>query len=95
MLHLSALDGCSAVPVILDMPPDQRECTHIAYVPLEPALRDSRNLLKVAESVLVLAPERRLGLDQDGGGTPPVRIAEGWMSFFHGVDGRFDETVTA
>jgi predicted GH43/DUF377 family glycosyl hydrolase len=90
MLHLSALDGCSAVPVILDMPPDQRESTHIAYVALEPALRDSRNLLKVSESVLVLAPEAAWGSIKTGGGTPPVRVAEGWMSLFHGVDGRFD-----
>jgi len=90
MLHLSALDGCAAVDVILDLPPDQRECTRIAYVPLEPALRDPRNLLKVSESVLVLAPEPGWGSIKTGGGTPPVRVAEGWMSFFHGVDARFN-----
>jgi len=91
MLHLSALDGCSAVPVILDMPPDKRECTRIAYVPLEAALRDPRNLLKVGESALVLAPEAAWGSIKTGAGTPPVRVAEGWFSLFHGVDGRFAE----
>jgi len=80
------------VPVILDMPPEKRESTRIAYVSLEAALRDVRNLLKVSESVLVLAPEASWGSIKTGGGTPPVRVAEGWMSLFHGVDGRYDET---
>ena len=92
MLHISALDGCAAVTFILDMPPEQRECTRIAYVPLEPALRDKRNLLTVAESALVLEPTGAWGTVKTGGGTPPVRIDEGWLSFFHGVDGRLDET---
>ena len=91
MLHISAIDGFAAVTFILDLPPEQRECTRIAYVPLEPVLRDKRNLLSVAESVLVLAPGEAWGKVKNGGGTPPVRIAEGWLSIFHGVDGRFDE----
>jgi predicted GH43/DUF377 family glycosyl hydrolase len=91
MLHVSAIDGFAAVTFILDLPPEQRECTRIAYVPLEPVLRDKRNLLVVAESALVLAPGDTWGTVKNGGGTPPVRIAEGWLSIFHGVDGRFDE----
>jgi predicted GH43/DUF377 family glycosyl hydrolase len=92
MLHLSALDGCSAVPVILDMPPERRESTRVAYVALEPALRDTHNLLKVTESALVLPPDAAWGSIKTGAGTPPVRVAEGWMSLFHGVDARFDES---
>ena len=90
MLHISSLDGCAAVPIILDLPPRDRESTRIAYVPLEPALIDRRNLLKVAESVLALEPAQGWGAIKNGAGTPPVRIEEGWFSLFHGVDGRYD-----
>jgi len=90
MLHISSLDGCGAVPIILDLPPRDRECTRIAYVPVEPALIDRRNLLKVAESVLALEPAQGWGAIKNGAGTPPVRIEEGWFSLFHGVDGRYD-----
>ena len=36
--------------------------------------------------MLVLAPESAWGSVKVGGGTPPVRIAEGWLSLYHGVD---------
>jgi predicted GH43/DUF377 family glycosyl hydrolase len=92
MLHISALNGCAALPVILDLPPRDRESTRVAYVPLDPVLRDRRNLLKVSESVLVLEPAQGWGAVKNGGGTPPVRIEEGWFSLFHGVDGRYDQS---
>jgi predicted GH43/DUF377 family glycosyl hydrolase len=86
MLKLSTLDGRSAVPTLLDLPPQERESTRIAYVPLEPVLRDIRNLLHVEESALVLAPDAPWCRIKTGGGTPPVQIAEGWFSIYHGVD---------
>jgi len=92
MLHVSAIDSCAAIPIIMGMPPADRECTRIAYVPLDPVLADHRNLLKVAESALVLEPGATWGALKNGGGTPPVRIAEGWLSFFHGVDGHYDDS---
>jgi predicted GH43/DUF377 family glycosyl hydrolase len=90
MLHISSVDGCAAVPIILDLAPRDRESTRIAYVPLEAVLADRRNLLKVAESVLVLEPAQGWGAIKNGAGTPPVRVDEGWLSLFHGVDGRYD-----
>jgi predicted GH43/DUF377 family glycosyl hydrolase len=92
MLHVSAVDGCAAVPFILDLPPRDRESTRIAYVPLDPVLRDLRALLEVRESVLVLEPAQGWGAIKNGGGTPPVAIGEGWLSVFHGVDGRYDSS---
>lgn len=86
MLKLSTANGRAAVPTILDLPPEQRESTRIAYVPLEAVLSDLANLLRVHESVLVLAPEEAWGRIKTGGGTPPVRIAEGWFSMYHAVD---------
>ena len=90
MLHLSAVDGAAAVPTILGMPASDRESTRIAYVPVDAALADRKNLLKVAESVQVLAPVDQWGRIKNGAGTPPVRIDEGWLSFFHGVDALYD-----
>ena len=86
MLHLSAVDGRAAIPMIERMPFHDRESIRIGYIPLDPVLRDINNLLDVEESVLVLSPNDDWGPIKIGGGTPPVRIAEGWMSLYHGVD---------
>lgn len=86
MLKLSTLDGRAAIPTLLDLPPADRESTRIGYIPLEPVQRDVRALLNVTESALVLPPDAPWCRIKTGGGTPPVRIAEGWFSLFHGVD---------
>ena len=86
MLHLSAVDGRAAIPMIERMPFEDRESIRIGYIPLDAVMADRKNLLHVKESVLVLSPDRRWGSIKIGGGTAPVRIAEGWMSIFHGVD---------
>lgn len=90
MLHLSSVDGRAAIPMIERMPFEDRESIRIAYVPLNPALKDRGNLCNVAESVQVLCPDAQWGSIKIGAGTPPVRIAlngiEGWLSVFHGVD---------
>ncbi|MBV8435561.1 MAG: glycosidase [Candidatus Eremiobacteraeota bacterium] len=86
MLHLSAVDGRAAIPMIERMPFEDRESIRIGYVPLDAVLRDRQNLLAVTESTLVMSPDAQWGSIKIGGGTPPVRIEEGWMSLFHGVD---------
>ena len=88
MLRLSTMDGRGAIPTLLDLPPHERESTRIAYVPLEPVLGDIRALLDVRESALVLEPDAPWCRIKTGAGTPPVRIAEGWFSIFHGVDAK-------
>lgn len=86
MLHLSALDGRAAIPMIESLPFSERESIRIAYVSLDAVRRDRAKLLDVIESVDVLSPDANWGSIKIGAGTPPVRIAEGWMSLFHGVD---------
>ncbi|HXM06816.1 MAG TPA: hypothetical protein VN936_05100, partial [Candidatus Acidoferrum sp.] len=86
MLHLSAVDGRAAIPLIERLPFEDRESIRIGYIPLEAALRDPQALLDVHESTIVLSPDDKWGSIKVGGGTPPVRIAEGWFSLFHGVD---------
>jgi predicted GH43/DUF377 family glycosyl hydrolase len=68
------------------MPFEDRESIRLAYIPLEPVLQDRENILDVAESVLVMSPNDDWGSLKLGAGTPPVRIAEGWMSLYHAVD---------
>lgn len=91
MHHIVAPDGRAAAAIALTQPPAKRECTRIAYVPLEAVLRDRHNLLTVAESALVLQTGPLWGLVKNGAGTNPVRVAEGWLSIFHGVDVRLDD----
>ena len=88
MLRLSTMDGRGAIPTLLDLPPQERECTRIAYIPLDPVLDDVGNLLDVRESALVLVPDAPWCRIKTGAGTPPVRIDEGWFSIFHGVDAK-------
>ncbi|MGA7572301.1 MAG: hypothetical protein WCC70_12535 [Candidatus Aquilonibacter sp.] len=86
MLHLSAVDGRAAIPLIERLPFEDRESIRIGYIPLEPALHDTQALLDVSESTIVLSPDDKWGSIKVGAGTPPVRIAEGWLSLFHAVD---------
>lgn len=86
MKKLSTMNGHEAIPMLLELPPTDRECTRIAYVPLDAVLADIRNILIPVESALVLAPDGPWGRLKTGGGTPPVRIAEGWFSLYHAVD---------
>ena len=86
MLHLSAVDGRAAIPTIQRMPFEDRESIRIGYIPLERVLHDDGALLDVQESVIVLSPDEAWGSIKVGAGTPPLRIAEGWLSLFHGVD---------
>lgn len=86
MLRLSTIDGRGAIPTLLDLPPAERECTRIAYIPLEPVVRDIGALLDVRESALVLTPDAPWCRIKTGAGTPPVRVSEGWFSIYHGVD---------
>jgi predicted GH43/DUF377 family glycosyl hydrolase len=86
MLHLSAVDGRAAIPMIERMPFADRESIRVAYVPLAPVLDDRSKILDVCESTLVMSPNAQWGSLKLGAGTPPVRIDEGWMSLYHAVD---------
>lgn len=71
---------------MIDTPTSMFEEIRIAYIPLEAALADRANLLKVSESVLIEKGAADWGTIKSGAGTPPVRIADGLLSVFHGVD---------
>jgi predicted GH43/DUF377 family glycosyl hydrolase len=86
MLHLSAVDGRAAIPMIQAMPFKDRESICIAYIPLEPVLADRSKILCVAETYEVMSPEAAWGSIKIGAGTPPVKTSRGWLALFHGVD---------
>jgi len=71
--------------------PTERQCVRIAYIPLAPVQSDLKNLLNVTESALVLAPGSEWGRFKVGAGAVPIRINEGWLEIFHGVDQVIDE----
>jgi predicted GH43/DUF377 family glycosyl hydrolase len=80
------INGQTPIPVILALPPEARESTCLAFVPIDAIREDVRNLRIAAESVRLLPVGPRWGLLKNGAGTPPVRTDLGWFSVFHGVD---------
>jgi predicted GH43/DUF377 family glycosyl hydrolase len=82
----ASFNGQAPIELILSLPPQEREVTCIAYVPVADVLRDRGALRVVAESVRVLPVGETWGRLKNGAGTPPVKTSAGWLSFFHGVD---------
>lgn len=66
---------------------DERESMWLGYVSLEEAQKDIRNLTFVYDNQLLATPEFGWENVKIGGGTPPVRIPQGWLTFYHGVTG--------
>lgn len=58
----------------------------IGYIPVAATQVDLHNLCTVTESHLLVLPEANWGKIKVGGGTPPIRIREGWLAVIHGVD---------
>jgi len=68
---------------------DDRESIWIAYMSLERARENIENLVYVYDSALIATPEQPWEDLKLGGGTPPVRTSEGWLTFYHGVTGTY------
>lgn len=86
MHEIPSADGKSEIQTILSCDADRRQSIRIAYVPLGAVRDDISNLTRVTESVLVMSPGESWGRIKLGGGTVPLRIEEGFLSLFHGVD---------
>ncbi len=91
-LQISVIGGESAATVLQALPKSQREGIAIGYIPLAAARTDISALCVVAETHRVALPSATWGTIKVGGGTPPVRIAEGWLAVIHGVDPLADPT---
>jgi beta-1,2-mannobiose phosphorylase / 1,2-beta-oligomannan phosphorylase len=66
---------------------EERESIWIGYISLERAREDVRNLVQVYGNTLLAVPEFAWESLKIGGGTPPVRVPQGWLTFYHGVTG--------
>lgn len=79
-------DGTVMLEVPCDVE-DERESIWIAYISLEEARADIRALVRAYDNELVATPQERWESLKIGGGTPPIRIPQGWLTFYHGVSG--------
>lgn len=66
---------------------DDRESMWLGYISLEDAQKDLSHLTYVYDNQLLATPEFPWENIKIGGGTPPIRIPEGWLTFYHGVTG--------
>ena len=78
--------GKEAAKILLKRASHLREGTAIGYVPLDAVRKDLRKICHVAETHDLKLPPASWGRVKVGGGTPPVRIREGWLALVHGVD---------
>lgn len=88
MYLVHGLDGTVELVIPCDIP-DERESIWIAYMSLEAAKSDIHTLVHVYDNELVAAPEQPWEHLKIGGGTPPIRIPEGWLTFYHAVSGSY------
>lgn len=81
-------DGTVSLEIPCDVK-EERESIWIGYVSLERAQQDISNLVHVYDNQLLAGPEFPWECLKIGGGTPPIRIPEGWLTFYHGVSGTY------
>lgn len=71
--------------------PDDRPGIWVSFAPVEEVDRDIRRLAHLDQHRAVAFPEQHWEALKIGGGTPPVRVDEGWLTIHHGVTGRMVE----
>jgi predicted GH43/DUF377 family glycosyl hydrolase len=64
---------------------DQRHSIWVSFAPAEAVTRDIRALTRVGGHRQVAQPQQPWEAAKIGGGTPPIRIPEGWLIVHHGV----------
>lgn len=64
---------------------DRRHSIWVSFVPADAVDRDVRALTRLGRHRQVARPEQPWEATKIGGGTPPVRVPEGWLIIHHGV----------
>jgi predicted GH43/DUF377 family glycosyl hydrolase len=85
---VSQHDGTVTLEVPCDVK-DERESIWIGYVSLERCQDHIANLIHVYDNQLLATPEYEWERLKIGGGTPPIRTPEGWLTYYHGVSGTY------
>lgn len=68
---------------------DSRPGIWVSFVALDAVAADLSALTNLNNHVFVAGPQQPWEILKIGGGTPPVRTDDGWMSIFHGVSGEY------
>lgn len=92
MLHRPTWDLTGMSAVSYDATPvtgvrDPRPSIWVSYVPLDDVKRDVTRLTDLRGHREVAVPRESWETAKVGGGTPPVRTREGWLTIYHGVAG--------
>jgi predicted GH43/DUF377 family glycosyl hydrolase len=69
---------------------DPRPGIWVSFAPADAVERDLTALARFGQHRAVALPERPWEHLKIGGGTPPVRVPEGWLLLHHGVAGELD-----
>ncbi len=64
---------------------DPRQSIWVSFAPVAAVKGDLRALTRLGEHRQVAQPQQPWEAKKIGGGTPPVRIPEGWLIVYHGV----------
>ena len=99
MLHRPMWDLAMARPSEGELIPagiaDPRPGIWVSFVSAAAVEADLRTLARFERHRLVALPERDWEALKIGGGTPPIRIAEGWLVLYHGVAGTHARSLVA
>lgn len=91
MLHRPSWDLSWIAQGGRDLPPpgltDTRPGIWVSFAPADEVDADLRVLPRFSQHRLVALPEKPWEALKIGGGTPPVRVPEGWLIVHHGVNG--------
>jgi len=64
---------------------DPRQSIWVSYVAADSVLTDIRALTRLDQHRQVAGPQNSWEATKIGGGTPPIRVPEGWLIIHHGV----------
>jgi predicted GH43/DUF377 family glycosyl hydrolase len=94
LLHRPMWDLSWSNPAEGDLPPpglpDPRPGIWVSFAPAKEVLADPLALTRLRDHRLVALPERPWEQVKLGGGTPPLRLPDGWLVLHHGVAGRLE-----
>jgi len=69
---------------------DPRQSIWVSFAPAEAVMGDVHALTRLGGHHQVAQPQQPWEAKKIGGGTPPIRVPEGWLIVYHGVTARAD-----
>jgi len=69
---------------------DGRGSIWVSFAPADAVMGDLHALPRLGQHRLVAQPQQPWEVTKIGGGTPPIRVPEGWLIVYHGVTARMD-----